>query len=94
MPGKERRCRMEWQQIIGFYHVAKLKSFTRAAEATYRTQSALTQQVKALEAEFDCELIERIDKRKIKLTPMGEKFFKFSAQLGCMSGWSGRLALS
>ena len=56
---------MEWQQILGFYHVAKLKSFTRAAEATYRTQSALTQQIKSLEAELDCQLFERVGKRKI-----------------------------
>ncbi len=40
---------MEWQQVKGFYYVAKLRSFTRAAEATYRTQSALTQQIKSLE---------------------------------------------
>lgn len=68
---------MEWQQIIGFYYVAKLGSFTRAAEATYRTQSALTQQVKAIEEEFDSELFERVGKRKLVLTPVGERFFEF-----------------
>lgn len=72
---------MEWQQIKGFYHVAKLKSFTRAAEATYRTQSALTQQIKSLEEELDCQLLERIGKRKIILTPLGERFFSFSESL-------------
>ena len=72
---------MEWQQVIGFYHVAKLKSFTRAAEATYRTQSALTQQIKSLEDELDCRLFERIGKRKINLTPLGERFFRFSETL-------------
>ncbi len=72
---------MEWQQIIGFYHVAKLKSFTRAAEATYRTQSALTQQIKALEEEFDCQLFERIGKRKIMLTSAGERFFEFAESI-------------
>lgn len=69
---------MEWQQLIGFYHVAKLGSFSRAAEATYRTQSAITQQIKALEDEFDCPLFERIGKRKIALTPIGEKLFDFA----------------
>ena len=39
---------MEWQQILGFYHVEKLKSFTRAAEATYRTQSAIQRQSQLL----------------------------------------------
>ncbi len=72
---------MEWQQIIGFYHVAKLKSFTRAAEATYRTQSALTQQVKSLEEGLDCQLIERIGKRKVLLTPLGERFYNFAETL-------------
>ena len=72
---------MEWQQINGFYHVAKLGSFTRAAEATYRTQSALTQQIKSLERELDCQLFERIGKRKIALTPLGERFFRFSESL-------------
>jgi len=72
---------MEWQQVNAFYHLVKLGSFTRAAEATYRTQSALTQQIKSLERELDCELLERIGKRKIALTPMGERFFKFSETL-------------
>jgi DNA-binding transcriptional LysR family regulator len=69
---------MEWQQIIGFYHVAKLGSFTRAAEATFRTQSALSQQIKSLEEELDCQLFERIGKRRLRLTSAGERFFRFS----------------
>jgi DNA-binding transcriptional LysR family regulator len=69
---------MEWQQIIGFYHVARLGNFTRAAEATFRTQSALSQQVKSLEEELDCLLFERIGKRKLRLTPAGEEFLRFS----------------
>ncbi len=69
---------MEWQQIIGFYHVARLGSFTRAAEATFRSQPAVSQQVKALEEELDCLLFERIGKRKLLLTPEGEEFLKFS----------------
>ncbi len=72
---------MEWQQIIGFHHVAKLGSFTKAADATFRTQSALTQQIKSLEEEFDCRLFERIGKRKIILTPPGETLFRFSESL-------------
>jgi DNA-binding transcriptional LysR family regulator len=69
---------VEWQQIIGFYYVAKLGSFTKAAEATFRTQSALSQQIKSLEEELDCQLIERIGKRKLRLTFAGERFFRFS----------------
>jgi DNA-binding transcriptional LysR family regulator len=69
---------MEWQQLLGFYQVAKTGSFTRAAAATFRTQSALSQQVKALEEELDCPLLERLGKRRLRLTPAGEKLLEFS----------------
>ncbi|OGP71975.1 MAG: LysR family transcriptional regulator [Deltaproteobacteria bacterium RBG_13_60_28] len=69
---------MEWQQILGFYQVARLGSFTKAAEATFRTQSALSQQIKALEEELACPLLERIGKRKLRLTAAGEKFLRFA----------------
>jgi DNA-binding transcriptional LysR family regulator len=69
---------MEWQQIIGFYYVAKLGSFTKAADATFRTQSALSQQIKNLEQELGCRLLERIGKRKLRLTSAGQRFLNFS----------------
>jgi DNA-binding transcriptional LysR family regulator len=69
---------MEWQQIIGFYHAAKLQSFTKAGEVTFRTQSALSQQIKALEKEFECQLFERVGKPNLRLTPEGECFLRFS----------------
>ena len=72
---------MEWQQIIGFYHVAKLSSFTKAANATFRTQSAISQQIKNLEEELGCQLLERIGKRNLRLTSAGERFFKFSESI-------------
>jgi DNA-binding transcriptional LysR family regulator len=76
---------MEWQQLLGFYQVAKLGSFTRAAEATFRTQSALSQQVKALEAELGGPLLERLGKRRLKLTPAGEKLLAFAQ--GVLAQW-------
>jgi DNA-binding transcriptional LysR family regulator len=72
---------MEWQQLIGFYQVARLGSFTKAAAATFRSQSALSQQVKALEEEFNCLLLERLGKRRLRLTPAGEKLLEFSQAL-------------
>ena len=69
---------MEWQQIIGFNYVAKLGSFTKAANATFRTQSAISQQIKNLEEELGCQLLDRIGKRNLRLTSAGERFFKFS----------------
>lgn len=70
---------MEWQQLLGFSQVAKLGSFTKAAEATFRTQSALTQQVKALEEELKCRLLERSG-RRVRLTPAGERLLKFTQE--------------
>jgi DNA-binding transcriptional LysR family regulator len=72
---------MEWQHIVGFYHVARLGSFTKAAEATFRTQSALSQQVKTLEEELGCLLVERIGKKRLLLTPAGETFFRFAQEV-------------
>lgn len=70
---------MEWQQLLGFYQVARLGSFTKAAEVTFRTQSALTQQVKALEEELECQLFDR-QGRRVRLTPAGEKLFRFAEE--------------
>jgi DNA-binding transcriptional LysR family regulator len=72
---------MEWQQVIGFYQTARLGSFTKAAEATFRTQSALSQQIKALEEEMGCHLFERIGKRKLRLTSAGKRFFTFAESI-------------
>jgi DNA-binding transcriptional LysR family regulator len=69
---------MEWQQIVGFHQVARQGSFTRAAEATFRTQSALSQQVKALEEELGCQLVERIGRRRLRLTEAGERVLRFA----------------
>lgn len=71
---------MEWQQLVGFYQVAKLGSFTKAAEATFRTQSALTQQVKALEDELQCRLFERLGRRRVRLTLAGERLLQFAEE--------------
>lgn len=69
---------MEWQQIIGFYQLVKQKSFTGAAHASFRTQSALSQQISKLEDEFQCQLINRISRKKFTLSPAGERFYQFA----------------
>jgi DNA-binding transcriptional LysR family regulator len=72
---------MEWQQIIGFYQLVKQGSFTKAANVSYRTQSALSQQIMKLEAEFQCQLINRISRKKFTLTPAGERLFRFASSV-------------
>ncbi len=72
---------MDWSQVTGFYYVAKHGSFTRAAETVFKTQSALTHQIKSLETELGCLLFERLGKRSIRLTEAGERFFAFSEEI-------------
>jgi len=72
---------MEWQQILGFYHAARLGSFTKAADATFRSQSAISQQIKNLEEELGCLLFERLARRRLRLTSAGKKVFKFSERV-------------
>jgi DNA-binding transcriptional LysR family regulator len=69
---------MEWQQLKGFLATARLGSITRAAGATLRTQSAVSQQIRALEEELGADLIQRQGRRKLVLTPAGERLEAFS----------------
>ena len=64
-------------QIRYFQAVVRLGSFTRAAEECNISQSAISQQIKALEQELGVALLER-SKRKFTLTPAGEHFYKKS----------------
>lgn len=68
---------MEWQQLRGFHATARLCSITKAAGATLRTQSAVSQQIKALEDELNVELVQRLGRRKLLLSPAGERLRRF-----------------
>jgi DNA-binding transcriptional LysR family regulator len=68
---------MEWQQLKGFHATARLGSITRAAQATLRTQSAVSQQIRALEDDLGVELIQRLGRRRLLLTPAGERLQEF-----------------
>ena len=58
---------MEIRNIITFVRIAELQNFSKAAEQLGYSQSAVTMQIKQLEAELNTQLFERIGKR-IKLT--------------------------
>lgn len=65
------------KQIKYFQAIVKYKSFTEAAEECYISQSAISQQMRALEQELGVKLINR-EKHKFSLTPAGEHFYKRS----------------
>ncbi|MCQ2492681.1 MAG: LysR family transcriptional regulator [Lachnospiraceae bacterium] len=66
---------MHLNQLRYFVSVAATRSFTKAAEIHFMTQTAVTQQIKALEARLGFELFDR-SKRPIELTPAGKVFYK------------------
>lgn len=62
---------MDLRQLEIFCAVARERSITRGAERCTISQSAVSQQVKALERELGCELLRRHG-RSFDLTPAGE----------------------
>lgn len=65
------------RQIKYFQAVIRNNSFSEAAEECHISQSAISQQIKALENELGFQLLERHN-RKFVLTPAGEHFYKKS----------------
>lgn len=63
-----------------FYTVARLLSFTKAAETLHMTQPAVTFQVRQLEEYFNTRLFDRTHNR-ISLTPVGERVYTYAEQI-------------
>ena len=68
------------QRIRYFVTVVDCNSFTEAAERCYISQSAISQQLSALESELGVKLYKR-DGRKFALTPAGEYFYKHGKKI-------------
>ena len=64
---------MNTKQIEYFLAVAEELSFTRAAEKMYVSQTAVTQQIQALEDQIGVKLLRRT-KKKVELTSAGQSF--------------------
>ncbi len=71
---------MDYDQLASFLEVAKLNSFSRAAEKIYRTQPAISAQVRLLEQECGEKLFDRSGK-KVTLTPAGEILKKYAEKI-------------
>jgi DNA-binding transcriptional LysR family regulator len=71
---------MDYDQLASFLEVAKLHSFSRAAEKIYRTQPAISAQVRLLEQECGEKLFDRSGK-KVMLTPAGEILRRYAEKI-------------
>ena len=65
------------KQIKYFQTVVRCNSFSEAAAECYISQSAISQQVQALERELGVTLLKR-ENRRFSLTPAGEHFYQKS----------------
>lgn len=83
------------KQLKYFQSVVRLNSFSKAAEENYISQSAISQQIQALERELGFRLLERRN-RSFRLTPAGEYFYHKSLLLTAdyehMCGEASRIA--
>ncbi|HEY7295898.1 MAG TPA: LysR substrate-binding domain-containing protein [Dehalococcoidia bacterium] len=71
---------MNSHQLRLFLAVARQSSFSRAAEAQHLTQSAVSQQIEALEREHGVRLFERLP-RRIVLTDAGEALLPYAERV-------------
>src|SRR5437660_680359 len=67
---------MDFDQLETFLEVARLSSFSRAAEKRFRTQPAISSQIRALEEEVGAKLLDRSG-GKVSLTASGKLFQKY-----------------
>jgi DNA-binding transcriptional LysR family regulator len=68
---------MDFDQLETFLAVARLSSFSRAAEKRFRTQPAISSQIRALEDEVGAKLLDRSG-GKVSLTAAGKVFQKYA----------------
>lgn len=65
---------MDIRQLEYFVHVARLKSFTKAAEALYISQPTISKMIRNMEIELEADLFYR-EGKSIRLTDAGELLF-------------------
>src|ERR1041385_7588217 len=71
---------MDLDQLHTFLEIVRLKSFSKAAQSCFRTQPAVSAQVRQLEQELNTSLFERLG-TKIALTVAGRIFADYAEQI-------------
>ncbi len=70
---------MDFDQLEIFLEVARLSSFSRAAEKRFRTQPAVSSQIRLLEEEIGARLLDRSGGH-VSLTAAGKLFFIYAEE--------------
>lgn len=70
---------MDFDQLNSFLEVAKHSSFSKAAERCFRTQPAISSQIRALEEEVGAKLFDRSG-AKVTLTVAGKAFQAYAEE--------------
>jgi DNA-binding transcriptional LysR family regulator len=71
---------MDLDQLHTFLEIVRLGSFSKAAQTCYRTQPAISAQIRQLELELNAPLFERFGSR-ISLTAAGRTFAQYAQQM-------------
>ena len=71
---------MDFDQLVTFLEVAKLGSFSRAGQKVFRSQSAVSAQIRQLAQEYGDRLLDRSGK-VVRLTPAGRVLFAYGERL-------------
>src|SRR5438093_998383 len=70
---------MDFDQLETFLEVARHFSFSRAAEKRFRTQPAISSQIRALEEEVGAKLFDRSG-GKVAMTAAGKIFQRYAEE--------------
>src|SRR5260221_11113436 len=71
---------MDFDQLTTFVQVAKLKSFSKAGQKVFRSQSAVSAQIRQLEQSYKAKLLDRSAK-SVELTPAGVVLLNYARRL-------------
>lgn len=71
---------MDFKQIEAFISVAKLKSFSKAANTIYLSQPTISSHIASLEKDLNIQLFDRTSK-EVNLTPAGRCFLEYALDI-------------
>ena len=80
---------MDFDQLVTFVEVAKQGNFSRAGQKVFRSQSAVSAQIRQLEQDYGAKLLDRVGKA-VRLTAAGEIMLEYAQRLLAMRGESQR----